>query len=77
MRCAVLASIRQVRSLVTRKAASRAATSGFARMDPAVVERVVRDVKRDLASGAWDAANGALRELESYDAGLRLVVATP
>lgn len=57
--------------------AARAATSGFARMDPAVVERVVRDVERDLASGAWDAANGALRGLESYDAGLRLVVATP
>jgi SAM-dependent methyltransferase len=57
--------------------AARAATSGFARQRPEVVERVVRDVERDLASGAWDARHGHLRALEAYDAGLRLVVATP
>lgn len=56
---------------------ARAATSGFARMPPAVVDRVVREVSRDLADGTWDRRNGALRSLDEYDAGLRLVVATP
>lgn len=58
-------------------AEARAATSGFARQPPEVIERVVRDVERDLASGAWDERNGALRDLDAYDAGLRLVVARP
>ncbi|MGL4551935.1 MAG: class I SAM-dependent methyltransferase [Gemmataceae bacterium] len=55
--------------------AARAATSGFARLPPDVVERVVSEVGRDLRSGAWDARHGHLRTLESFDAGLRLVVA--
>lgn len=58
-------------------ARARAATSGFARMDPAVVSRVVAEVERDLGSGAWERRHGHLRELESYDAGLRLVVGRP
>lgn len=58
-------------------ASARAATSGFARMPAEVVERVVADVARDLADGTWDARNGALRTLDAYDAGLRLVVAEP
>ncbi len=53
---------------------ARANTSGFARMPDEVVERVVRDVERDLADGSWDERNGHLRELGQYDAGLRLVV---
>lgn len=53
---------------------ARAATSGFARQPPSVVERVVADVARDLESGAWDARHGHLRTLKSFDAGLRLVV---
>ena len=56
---------------------ARAATSGFARMDPAVVERVVAAVKGDLESGEWDRRFGALRALTEYDAGLRLIVANP
>ena len=56
--------------------AARAATSGFARMPIAVVARVVAAVARDLADGSWDARHGALRGLDAYDAGLRLVVAT-
>ena len=56
---------------------ARAATSGFARMDPAIVDRAVDAVQRDLASGAWDERHGHLRELEAYDAGLRLIVAEP
>ena len=54
---------------------ARAATSGFARMDAAVVERVVAAVAADLRSGAWDARHGRLRQLDEYDAGLRLIVA--
>lgn len=56
---------------------ARAATSGFARQPPEVVARVVRDVERDLASRAWDERHGHLRQLDAYDAGLRLVVARP
>ncbi|HEX3758234.1 MAG TPA: methyltransferase domain-containing protein [Kofleriaceae bacterium] len=55
--------------------AARAATSGFARMAPAIVDRIVAAVGRDLADGTWDARHGALRALDAYDAGLRLVVA--
>lgn len=54
---------------------ARNATSQFARMDASVVERVVDAVGRDLASGAWDRRHGHLRSLESFDVGLRLVVA--
>ncbi len=56
--------------------AARAATSGFARLPPPAVDRVVSDVSRDLASGAWDARYGHLRSLESFDAGLRLLIAS-
>jgi SAM-dependent methyltransferase len=56
-------------------ASARAATSGFARMPPTVVDRVVSQVSRDLASGLWDERNGHLRSLDAFDAGLRLVVA--
>ncbi|WCB96130.1 hypothetical protein DSM104299_04885 [Baekduia alba] len=55
--------------------AARAATSGFARMQPAIVDRCAAAVARDLTSGAWDARHGHLRGLDAYDAGLRLIVA--
>jgi SAM-dependent methyltransferase len=55
---------------------AREATSGFARMPPEVVDRVVAAVERDLADGTWDARYGELRTLAEYDAGMRLVVAT-
>jgi SAM-dependent methyltransferase len=57
--------------------AARGATSGFARMDAAVVDRVVAAVGRDLASGAWDAHHGHLRRLAAHDVGLRLIVGEP
>jgi SAM-dependent methyltransferase len=57
--------------------AARNATSGFARMDATVVDRVVNAVCRDLESGAWDKRHGHLRELTSFDAGLRLVTNMP
>ena len=56
---------------------ARNATSGFARMDASVVQRVVRDVRRDLDSGLWDERHGHLRKLDAFDAGLRLVVSAP
>jgi SAM-dependent methyltransferase len=56
---------------------ARAATSGFARMPPGVVDRVVAAVESDLRDGTWDRRHGSLRALDEYDAGLRLVVARP
>jgi SAM-dependent methyltransferase len=53
---------------------ARAATSGFARMEAAAVDRVVAAVRRDLETGAWDRRHGHLRELRSFDAGIRLIV---
>jgi SAM-dependent methyltransferase len=53
---------------------ARAATSGFARQPVEVVERVVRDVRRDLEDGTWDERHGHLRSLDAYDAGLRIIV---
>jgi SAM-dependent methyltransferase len=55
---------------------ARAATSGFARMPNEVVDRVVSEVSRDLASGVWDERYGHLRSLDALDVGLRLVVTT-
>ena len=55
---------------------ARRATSGFARMPAPVVERVRMQVASDLADGSWDRRHGALRRLQEYDAGLRLLVGT-
>lgn len=57
--------------------AARAATSGFAKAAPEVVDRVVADVRRDLEDGTWERRHGALRSMDAFDAGLRLVVAPP
>jgi SAM-dependent methyltransferase len=56
---------------------ARNATSGFARMPQATVDRVVAALERDLRSGQWDRRHGELRELDECDVGLRLVVGTP
>ena len=56
---------------------ARSSTSGFARMPPEVVDRVVAAVERDLRDGTWDARHGRLRKFAEYDAGLRLVVSNP
>jgi SAM-dependent methyltransferase len=56
---------------------ARQATSGFARMSPEVVSRVVRAVEQDLASGAWDRRHGHLRDLPEFDSGLRLILNHP
>jgi hypothetical protein len=54
--------------------AARGATSSFARMDPHIVDRVLRELRRDLDNGTWDARHGELRTLDSYDVGLRLII---
>lgn len=56
---------------------ARSATSAFARMESAVVNRVVAEVDRDLRNGAWDQRHGQLRSLAEFDVGMRLVVAHP
>lgn len=58
-------------------ARARNSTSGFARMSAEVVNRVVEAVERDLQDGTWDGRHGHLRELDEYDAGLRLLVSNP
>jgi SAM-dependent methyltransferase len=52
---------------------ARAATSGFARLDPAVEAETVARLAADLESGAWDERHGELRRLPEFDAGLRLL----
>ena len=56
---------------------ARNATSGFARMEPGIVDRIVAALGRDLADGAWAARHGHLRALAEHDVGLRLVIARP
>ena len=56
---------------------ARNATSGFSRMDPAVVDRVVADVRRDLTDGTWEQRYGHLRQLDELDVGMRLIVGHP
>jgi len=58
-------------------ASARAATSGFARMPTHVVDRVVSELSRDLASGLWDDRHRHLRTLHALDVGLRLVATRP
>ena len=54
--------------------AARQATSGFAKQPAEVVDQVVQRLRADLDTGRWDARHGHLRSLDSYDAGLRLIV---
>jgi SAM-dependent methyltransferase len=53
----------------------RAAQSGWRRLPRSVAERAVTRLERDLRTGRWDERHGALRRLESYDGGLRLLTA--
>lgn len=52
----------------------RAGISFLALMDPAVVERNVARLASELADGTWDAKYGHLRDQETIDLGLRLVI---
>jgi hypothetical protein len=55
--------------------AVRRGQSVWPRLPPGVEERAVAALSADLASGAWDARHGHLREAPEYVGALRLVVA--
>ena len=55
----------------------RAAQSMWRLLDEGVEERIVQRLAADLASGAWDAAHGHLRDRAELDGALRLIVAEP
>jgi hypothetical protein len=55
----------------------RAGQSMWALLPPGVEERIVERLSAALASGAWDAEHGHLREQDAYDGALRLVVSEP
>ena len=57
--------------------AVRAAQSMWALLDAGVEDRIVRRLSAALESGAWDADHGHLREQESFDGSLRLVISEP
>jgi SAM-dependent methyltransferase len=54
---------------------ARAASSGFALIDDVAEDAIVDGLRRDLSLGSWDRRHGALRKLQTYDSGLRLVIA--
>lgn len=55
----------------------RSAQSVWALLEPGVEERIVDRLVVALESGAWDAEHGHLRERDSFDGALRLVVSEP
>jgi SAM-dependent methyltransferase len=54
--------------------AVRGAQSMWALLPPGVEQRIVERLAAALRSGAWDAEHGHLREQESFDGALRLVI---
>jgi SAM-dependent methyltransferase len=54
--------------------AVRGAQSMWPLLGPGVEERIVERLAAALRSGAWDAAHGHLREQDSFDGALRLIV---
>jgi SAM-dependent methyltransferase len=55
----------------------RASQSLWALLEPGVEERMVERLRDALESGAWDVEHGHLREMESFDGALRLVISEP
>jgi SAM-dependent methyltransferase len=55
----------------------RASQSMWELLDDGVEERIVERLRTDLASGAWDERHGHLREMDSFEGSLRLVVSEP
>lgn len=53
----------------------RRGISVWAKLDPAVEQRAVDDLRKDLASGRWAERNGDLVGLDAADLGLRLLIA--
>ena len=56
---------------------ARLACSSWSLVPEAAVERFVRHLSADLASGRWDEAHGHLRSQPFFDGPLRLVVGKP
>jgi SAM-dependent methyltransferase len=54
--------------------AVRSAQSLWALLAPGEEQRIVSRLRSALDSGAWDAEHGHLRDMDSYDGSLRLVV---
>jgi SAM-dependent methyltransferase len=52
----------------------RSHMSGFAQIDPSVVEAAMLRLADDLESGVWARRNADLADLQSFDAGFRLLV---
>jgi hypothetical protein len=52
----------------------RSAQSVWALLEPEVEQRIVERLAAGLDSGAWDAEHGHLREQDSFDGALRLVI---
>jgi SAM-dependent methyltransferase len=52
----------------------RASQSMWALLEPGVEEQIVERLRAALESGAWDAEHGHLREQDSLDGSLRLVI---
>ena len=50
--------------------------SSFAQLNPQVRARGTERLGRDLASGAWDASHGGLRDQAELDLGYRLLTAS-
>jgi SAM-dependent methyltransferase len=57
--------------------AVRASQSIWQLVEPEVQERIVARLAADLESGRWDEEHGALREQQSYEGSLRLVISEP
>ena len=57
--------------------AVRATQSVWELLPPGAEERIVARLRAALESGAWDAEHGHLRDRESFDGALRLVVSEP
>ncbi|MFC5501894.1 class I SAM-dependent methyltransferase [Lysinimonas soli] len=55
----------------------RRAMSAWSFVADDVVQRYVRELGDDLASGEWDRRWGSFRELSEFDVGLRLIIARP
>jgi SAM-dependent methyltransferase len=55
----------------------RSAQSMWRLLDPDVEARIVQRLASALESGGWDAEHGHLREQDSFDGALRLVISEP
>ncbi len=54
--------------------AVRSGQSMWAMLEPGVEDRIVARLAAALQTGAWDAEHGHLRQQQSYDGALRLVI---